>query len=57
VITQADYYLAVYKNLVDHLATRYLSGEAREVADLCDLKLDKSGQLLGEVREAARSKI
>ena len=40
------------ENLVKHLATRYLE-DPLEVSRVCDEKLDRSGALLGEVRDEA----
>lgn len=44
----------IYNNFVRHLARQYRDGQAVEIAGLCDETLDRSGQLLGHVREAAR---
>ncbi len=48
-----EYYKAVYKNLKDWLAERYGASEALYIANLCDDTLDRSGRLLGEVREVS----
>jgi hypothetical protein len=46
---------AAHKNFVAYLASQYRNGMAVEIAGLCDETLDRSGRLLGEVREAAGS--
>jgi hypothetical protein len=48
---------AVHRNFVKHLASQYLDGKAREIAGLCDESLDRSGRLLGEVRDVARDDV
>lgn len=52
--TEASYYEAVHKHFVEYLASQYRNGMAVEIAGLCDETLDRSGRLLGEVRQAAR---
>lgn len=52
--TTREYYFAVYLNLLDYLVQEYRKpGMANLVAGTCDLKLDRSGRLLGRVRQLA----
>ena len=51
--TTREYYFAVYLNLMDWLVERYREDYGK-TATLCDEKLDRSGRLLGRVRELAR---
>lgn len=51
---EVDYFKAMHRHFVAYLAGRYRSGEAQIIAGLCDETLDRSGRLLGEVRDAAR---
>lgn len=44
----------IYRNFVHHLAETYRDGNAVEIAGLCDEVLDRSGGLLGHVRDVAR---
>jgi hypothetical protein len=53
-IAEVDYLKAVHKHFVAYLASQYRCGMAVEIAGLCDETIDRSGRLLGEVREAAR---
>ena len=49
-------YLSImHQRFVAYLAARYNDGEAVEIARWCDETLDRSGRLLGEVRDVARS--
>lgn len=45
----------VRRHFVEYLAEQYRNGQAVEIAGLCDERLDRSGALLGEVREVARA--
>lgn len=56
-VAEADYFKAVHKRFVAYLASQYRCGMAREIAGLCDETLDRSGRLLGEVREVARAAV
>lgn len=53
-MTDEQYRSIIYDHLVHYLAERYRSGEQSEIGRLCDDRLDKSGRLLGLVREVAR---
>jgi hypothetical protein len=52
--TEFDYLSKVRRNLIEWLAGRYIISvqSARAVGSECDEHIDKSGRLLGEVREA-----
>jgi hypothetical protein len=54
-MAEIKYLNAVHRNFVRYLASKYREGRANEIAGLCDEDLDRSGRLLGEVREAART--
>lgn len=54
-VAEVDYLKAVHKHFVAYLASQYRNGMAVEIARQCDETIDRSGRLLGEVREAARS--
>lgn len=54
-VREVEYLKAVHKHFVAYLASQYRCGMAREIAGLCDETLDRSGRLLGEVREVART--
>lgn len=48
------YLKIMFEHFVAYLASRYNSGETLYIAELCDETLDRSGRLLGEVRNAAK---
>lgn len=50
------YLKAIHEHFVEYLAAKYKDGRAVEIAGLCDETLDRSGRLLGRVREAAARK-
>jgi hypothetical protein len=54
-MAEVRYLNAVHRNFIKYLASQYKDGRAVEIAGLCDETLDKSGRLLGEVREVART--
>lgn len=51
--TTREYYFAVYLNVMDWLVEEYRKDYVA-TAKLCDEKIDRSGRLLGRVRELAR---
>jgi hypothetical protein len=51
--TTCEYYFAVYLNVMDWLVEEYRKDYVA-TAKLCDEKIDRSGRLLGRVRELAR---
>jgi hypothetical protein len=50
------YLKIIFEHFVAYLASRYNGGETLYIAELCDETLDRSGRLLGEVRNAARQR-
>lgn len=50
-----EYLKIMHKHFIGYLVARYDSGEAAEIACLCDETLDRSGRLLGDVRKASRT--
>jgi hypothetical protein len=56
-MAEVAYLKAIHKHFVAYLASQYRCGMAVEIAGLCDETLDRSGRLLGEVRDAARAPV
>jgi hypothetical protein len=54
-VTEEQYLKIMFDRFVAYLALRYNNGEALYIAEWCDETLDRSGRLLGEVRNVARS--
>lgn len=54
-MTDEQYHKIMFDRFVAYLALRYNNGEALYIAKWCDETLDRTGRLLGEVRNAARS--
>ncbi len=54
-MTDEQYHKIMFDRFVAYLALRYNDGEALFIAEWCDKTLDRSGRLLGEVRNAART--
>jgi hypothetical protein len=51
---EIGYLQAMERHFISYLAERYKTGEAFDIARLCDETLDPSGRLLGRVRDVAR---
>lgn len=56
-VAEVERMKAINRHFINYLADRYRNGEAVVIAGLCDETLDRSGRLLGDVRQAARARV